>query len=358
MDLEFKQDFDTVRENWRRFWAGTLNRPIILAGAVKKGITPVPMPKWGAAFSQNYEDVVDQALRAAESTEYLGDSVPVFLPSLIIDLMPAFLGAEIVSETSDGRTDTHAVPFIQDLNSAEIKFRMDSVWWEKWKRLAECIKRKCAGKLIFGTAQPYYNNLDTLAALRGNAELMMDLYDNPEGVHRCMKQIMTAHAEVMNEVCQLFEIEKYGSVTYHGFYVEGKGATPQCDFGFCIGKEHFDEFALPYLRQEIDRFDGVEYHLDGPGNITHLESICSIDKVKVIQWVPGVGDAANRDWTCLYEKINALGKGLWCWWGAGTPEEAVAVWRKYNKSGRMILNVHAETRADMDRYLKAFENNR
>ena len=353
-ELEFRRDFDAVRQNWRRFWAGTLGRPILLAEPPKKGVEPVPKPPWGAAFSRdNYEELADQALRWAETHEFLGDAVPFYYPSLIIDLLPTFLGAEIVSIREPWGTDTHAIPCIRDLNSAEIRFRRDSVWWEKWVRLAECIRRKCAGRLIFGTAQPYYNNLDTLAALRGNVQLLTDLYDNPEGVHRAMRQVMVAYAEVSAEVHRLLEIGRYGSVTGHGFYADGKAATPQCDFGFNIGKEHFDAFALPYLRQELGFLDAVEYHLDGPGNITHLESICALDKVKVIQWVPGAGDNPRKDWTSLYARIDALGQGLWL--SAGSPEAAVALWQKYRRAGRMILNVHAEDRDAMARYLEAFE---
>ena len=29
MELEFKKDFDEARKNWRLFWDGKLNRPII-----------------------------------------------------------------------------------------------------------------------------------------------------------------------------------------------------------------------------------------------------------------------------------------------------------------------------------------
>ena len=352
-ELEFRSDFDAVRQNWRRFWDGTLGRPILLAEPPKKGVEPVAKPPWGAAFTHDYDDLADQALRWADTHEFLGDAVPFYYPSLIIDLLPAFLGAEIVSVQEPWGTDTHATPCIRDLNSAEIRFRRDSVWWEKWVRLAECIRRKCAGRLIFGTAQPYYNNLDTLAALRGNVQLLTDLYDNPEGVHLAMRQVMKAYAEVMAEVYRLLEIEKYGSVTGHGFYADGKAATPQCDFGFNIGKEHFDAFALPYLRQELGLLDAVEYHLDGPGNLTHLESICSLDKVKVIQWVPGAGDSPRKDWTWLYAKIDALGKGLWL--SADSPPTAVALWEKYHQAGRMILHVHAEDRDAMARYLDAFE---
>lgn len=355
MELEFKKDFNEVRKNWQKFWDGTLGRPILLAACPKKGVEAVPMPAWGAAFTRNYEDVVDQMLRYGETHEFLGDLIPYVRPSLIIDLMPALLGAEIISSKSKDCIDTHAVPFLKNLDNVEISFKPESEWWNKWLKLIQCIMKKCRGKMIPGSAQCWYNNLDTLAAIRGNTELLMDFYDNPCGIHCCMKQIMLAHKEAIRRTNDIFEIDTWGSVTGHGFYHTGKTSVPQCDFGFNISKEHFDEFALPYLYEEIDMLDAAEYHLDGPGNIKHVESICSIDKIKVIQWVPGTGNE-DKDWTSLFEKINDLNKGLWL--SAKSPEKAVELWNKYNKSGRMILAVQAESKADMDEYLEAFEHTR
>ncbi|MDO9542121.1 MAG: hypothetical protein Q7J98_07345 [Kiritimatiellia bacterium] len=351
MELEFKQDFDETRKNWGLFWEGKLNRPIILAITPKPGKEPVSCPKWGEAFCHNHEDVVDQALRWAESHEFLCDAVPFFTPSLMTGFFSAILGAEVMEVREAWGVDTAVVPFVKDLGNVNLKFRRDSKWWEKWVALCECFKRKCAGRLVFGEAS-LGGNLDTLGAIRGTAELMMDFYDNPAGVHNAMRQILEAYNQVMDEYIRIFEFKKHGGVTRHGFYADGIIGVPQCDFGFSIGKEHFDEFARPYLKKEIERLDAVEYHLDGPGSIVHAESICSIDKIGVVQWVAGAGNE-QKDWTWLYEKINALGKGLWLW--ASSPEHAVSLWKKYANSGRMILSVRAETREEALRYLTAFE---
>lgn len=350
MDLEFKKDFDSTKENWAKFWTGTLGRPIILAVIPKKGMAEVPAPKWGAALSQDQEDVIDQALRCAESHDFLADSVPFFIPSLMVDLMPALLGAEIKSVEESWGVDTRAIPFLEDLDS-DISLKRDSVWWKRLMSLCRCIKRKCAGRLVFGEVTPGYN-LDVLGAIRGTERLMLDFYDNPGGVHHALAQILNAYNEIVDEYCRIFEFEKYGGVTRHGFFCDGIIGVPQCDFGFSIGKEHFDEFALPYLKKEIDRLDAVEYHLDGPGNIVHAESICGIEKIGVIQWVAGAG-SEGKDWSSLYRKIAGLGKGLWL--GAGTPDDAFRLWNEYGQSGRMILSCRAETEGDVEKYFKKFE---
>lgn len=351
MELEFRRDFDQVRKNWALFWEGKLNRPIILAIVPKCGVQLVEPPVWGAAFSRDHEEVVEQALRWAESVEFLCDAVPFFTPSLTTGFFPTLLGAEIIETREPWGVDTAIVPFVDDINNTDLKFRRDSVWWEKWVSLCECIKRRCSGRMIFGEAS-LGSNLDTLGAIRGTENLMLDFYDNPEGVHKSLSQIVNVYNEIMDEYIKIFEFERYGGVTRHGFYADGIIGVPQCDFGFNIGREHFDKFVLPYLKQEIERLDAVEYHLDGPGNIKHTESICSIDKIGVVQWVAGAGNE-DKDWTALYEKIDELGKGLWL--VASSPEMALSLWKKYSNSGRMVLSVHAETRDDALRYMDFFE---
>jgi 5-methyltetrahydrofolate--homocysteine methyltransferase len=351
MELEFRKDFDDVRKNWRLFWEGKLNRPIIIAIVPKPGKEVVSPPKWGAAFSQPPEKVVDQALQWAESVEFCCDAVPFFTPSLMTGFIPALLGAKIIEVHEPWGVDTAVVPFVEDLNNINLTFHRDSIWWERWLNLCECIKKKCKGKMIFGEAT-IAGNLDLLGAIRGTDRLMLDFYDNPEGVHNAMQQILKIYNEILDEYVKIFEFEKYGGVTRHGFYADGLIGVPQCDFGFNISKKHFDEFALPYLKEEIRRLDAVEYHLDGPGNIKHLESICSIDKIGVIQWVAGAGNE-NKDWTELYEKIDNLGKGLWLW--ADSPEMAVVLWKKYKNSGKLILSVPAKNKDEAMRYMDVFQ---
>jgi 5-methyltetrahydrofolate--homocysteine methyltransferase len=351
MELEFKEDFDGTRKNWSLFWEGRLGRPIILAVAPKAGMDPVSPPRWGEALYREYEDIADQALRWAESHEFLCDSVPFFTPSLMTGFLPALLGAEIKITQESWGADTSVVPFIDDIGGAEIKFDRNSKFWEMWLRLCGCLKRKLAGKMIFGEMS-VLGCLDTLAELKDKTSLMTDFFDNPDGVHRALQQTLAAHHEIADEFERIFEFGKFGGVTRHGFYADGVIGVPQCDFGFNIGKEHFDEFALPYLKKEMERLDAVEYHLDGPGNITHVESICGIEKIDVVQWVPGVNNE-KKDWTALYERINALGKGLWLW--ASSPEEALGLWRKYHSPGKLILSVSVKDKKEAIRYMEVFE---
>ena len=76
-----------------------------------------------------------------------------------------------------------------------------------------------------------------------------------------------------------------------------------------ISPAMFREFVVPCLREEMARLDAVEYHLDGPDAIRHVEALGDLAALDVMQWMPGAG-AQGRDWSDLYARIDALGKGL------------------------------------------------
>ncbi len=84
----------------------------------------------------------------------------------------------------------------------------------------------------------------------------------------------------------------------------------QCDFCYMIGPDMFDEFVKPELQATADKLVNAFYHLDGQGQLAHLDSLLEIDSIKGIQWVPGVGAPDPAHWPEVYEKITAAGKKI------------------------------------------------
>ena len=338
MELEHCGDFDRVRESWRRFWAGELNRPIVCAYAQKPGVEPAPAPPWAAAYTQDHEAVVDQALRHVETHEFLIDAVPFHTPSICMGLFGAMLGAQIQESREEWGVDTHPVPFLDPVEDAEVAIDRDGPWWEKFVSLLDCYRRKCSGKLIFGEAAVPWN-LDFLAQVCDRTAVMMAFYDHPEAVLRKLEQLQAVEVEILAEIRRRAEVDTWGSVTRHGLYSPGFIGVPQCDFGFNLGKSHFDTFALPFLRRECALLDAVEYHLDGEGNLCHLDSLCSIDEIGVFQWVAGAGEGQQRDWQWLYDDITSRGKGRWV---GGRPEDVLSLWERWGGSRQLAITVRSD----------------
>jgi hypothetical protein len=113
-----------------------------------------------------------------------------------------------------------------------------------------------------------------------------------------------------------------------------------------IGPEHFNNFALPYLQREFARLDGVCYHLDGLGNLPNLETLCRESNLHLIQWVPGAGHE-GEDWTHVWEKTDALGKGMM---RGGTIED-FREWYDRHQAPWQYWNIQAESAGDFNKCL-------
>ena len=77
-----------------------------------------------------------------------------------------------------------------------------------------------------------------------------------------------------------------------------------------ISPEMFREFALPYLRHEFARLDGVVYHLDGVGNLPNLQVLCAEPDLHTIQWVPGAGKERIDQWYDVIQRVLSVGKSV------------------------------------------------
>jgi len=77
-----------------------------------------------------------------------------------------------------------------------------------------------------------------------------------------------------------------------------------------IGPQMFKHFIYDDLSKTAAALNKPFYHLDGIGELVHLDSLLSIDSIKGIQWIPGTGDPEKQDWSEVYSKISASGKKI------------------------------------------------
>jgi hypothetical protein len=115
-----------------------------------------------------------------------------------------------------------------------------------------------------------------------------------------------------------------------------------------IGPAMFREFCAPYLRQEFASLDASEYHLDGPDAIKHLEALCAIPEMQVVQWQPGSGKGEAQDWTWLFQKIDALGKGQIL---GGSPARIKRL-RQLLRSNKIYFTASVASRQEYDHLIR------
>ncbi len=108
----------------------------------------------------------------------------------------------------------------------------------------------------------------------------------------------------------MFRDEVGGSIFWA--WAPGRMSKFQCDFCAMISPSMFDEFMLPVLTEMCERVSYCMYHWDGPGAIRHHDSLLSIPKLDMLQWVPGAGQEPtyHTRWWPMYHKTVDAGKKL------------------------------------------------
>lgn len=341
MELEFKPDFEATRQRWAAFWRGESPRPLFYAIRPKPGVTPVRKPlSYDCAFG-DLDPLIDQVLAWAASHEFLADAIPFFQITFAPDHFAALLGARI--ERSG--TTNWVEPCLTSLDDVDIRFQRDGHWWKRTVEVVQRFRARCDGKvLICGTH--FQGSLDCLVALYGTQPLLTDMALEPGKVFRALGQVDAALAEARAALAAELDVGTWGSMNRFGMYSRGIIDVPQCDLSCMIGAQMFDEFERPSLVREIEGLDASIYHLDGPDALQHTESLCSIAKLDMIQWMPGE-NFYDKDWSALNAKIDALGKGqIFQPYYHLSARDIERIWQTY-RSRKLFFHVTPEVLAEL-----------
>lgn len=156
--------------------------------------------------------------------------------------------------------------------------------------------------------------LDILAEIRGTGELMIDLIENVDAVHRRLSEIQDAYEVAFDRMYDLVKLED-GSMCFGYFMLWGRGRTGlcQCDSAALFSADMFGEFVVPSLRRQCAYLDHSMFHLDGSQCLIHLDHLLAIDDLDAIEYtpdpkVPGGGDP---HWYPLYRRILSANKSVW-----------------------------------------------
>lgn len=311
MSIAFsKSDWERVKENYAKWWTGELNRP--LAQLTVWGNDPGrPEPGLPAkGFTSHYdlsvtpEEIVDRWDYDLSGFKYLGDSFPTIWPNFGPGVAAAFMGAEL-----ENGAETSWFHPTKDVELAEVEFSYhpDNIWLNRVKDIYRVAMERWGG-LVQMSMTDLGGNLDILSTFRPSEKLLFDLYDYPEDVK---KKTWEAHEMWWKYYDELNAITHPGCAGYTAWaaiFSETPMYMLQCDFCYMIGPDMFDEFVKPELAASCRKLSNAFYHLDGPGQLPHLDSLLTIEELRGVQWVPGAGVPGWEAWPEVYRKIRDAGK--------------------------------------------------
>ncbi len=303
-------DWTKLEQDWGAWWAGELGRPMI----VLETYEPREGIDWGAfdmflsqfPESTPVDKVLDHNQLRLDATHYYADAYPRWDCNFGAGSAAAFLGAEWEHRHGQRTTWFHSAP-TQSLSEVAIKQDPANAFWQRVLATTDRACERWGRDGAIGYAD-LGGNLDILASLRGTQPLLYDLHDVPEEVERLCGLITDAWLYYYNQLDVLIAPRSQGSSAWAPVWCPSRTYMLQSDFCYMVGPVDFDRFVRPDLERCCAALDYAFYHMDGKGQLRHLDRLVSIEKLKGIQWQPGDGVPLADQWPEVLHRIRAGGK--------------------------------------------------
>ena len=233
-------------------------------------------------------------------------------PNFSMDLGPGSLALYLGGEPGFAWDTVWFKENIHDLEAApDFVFNPNNHWFKLHLDLVRKAVEMANGEFLVNIPD-IIENIDILAALRGPENLCVDIMDSPETVKKLNNQINNLyfqHFDAFHDIVKLPD----GSNSYTAFDIWGPGkvAKTQCDFNVLLSPSQFDEFVLPGTIEQCAQLDYSAFHVDGPDALRHVDSLCTVKDLNVIQWTYGAGqpDGINERWYApIFAKAAKAGK--------------------------------------------------
>jgi len=306
------KQWDEVIENNRKWWKGELGRPIL--PVIFKGADPgrqepkTPLPDFSncADFSISAEEVIDRFDYELSTYEFHGDSYPwVPMHHFGPGVAAAFLGATLTPAD-----DTVWFHLDKEVPVEDLYFEYDegNKWLSRIRDIYRMGMKKWGGNVCMAMTD-LGGNMDILSSFLGTERLCMECMDNPREVKRLCEEITNLWMRFHDELTSIIHGQRVFS-DWSSQLGEKPISILQCDFSYMISTDMFRNYVYDDLAQISSKLDKCFYHLDGIGELPHIDTIMSIDTIKGIQWIPGAGEPETRDWSELFRRISRAGKKI------------------------------------------------
>jgi hypothetical protein len=310
MDIKLNFDEDrwlTVQKDWSAWWAGETGRPMIILPTLDTMIYTDPgeftteflLHKPAADLVRYYQDRIGGA-------QYYGDAYPNWVPNFGPGIVSGFLGGP-VHPSSEQKTVWFQVDSPRPYSELHFRYDPDNAWWRRVLELTDLAVNTWKGRIAVCHTD-LGGVVDILASHRTTQQLLLDLYECPDEVIRCTREISNAWLKYYDRIFSAVAPSGRGTTSWVSLLSQGRTYMLQCDFSAMISPRMFEKFVLADLTMLCDNLDHAFYHLDGPDAVRHLDMLISIKTLRGIQWIPGAGRPGPSKWLPLLKRIRDGGK--------------------------------------------------
>ena len=270
------QDWERIKRDWTAWWNHDLDRPMVVVDVYDwqgKGFIP-QFDGWD--FDKGVypiDSVLDYYQSILETAAFYGDSWPRWWPNFGAGIIAGFQGAII---GVDENTVWFEAPQNVGLKDIQIQYDANNYWWRWVKTITQAAVERWGDQITVATTD-LGGNADILASLRGTQNLLMDLYDEPEVLDHLVAETTQLWLRYYNELNAIIQTANNGTTAWAPLWSPGRHYMLQSDFAYMISPPMFERYVLPDLENICNNLDHGFYHLDGKGQIPHLDMMLAIE---------------------------------------------------------------------------------
>jgi len=315
---------DDIRERYEAWWRG--EGSILQITAPKECHAPPQIPPQVQDVGWLLAYVAERRVKEAERPDwdwvwetyrrwwegmYFGGEA---YPQIWLNLGPGVMAAYL-SGCADFRGDTVWFELRRPFTWEEIDrldYNPENPWWRFTLEAAHQLGMRAKEKgIVLGTTD-IGGVHDVLASLRGSGNILTDFYDHPQELKREAGRMLTLWHRYYDELDEVISLYQDGKDAWMHIYSELRWYPIQCDLAYMLSPKMFERFVVPIIEGHCRMLGRTIYHLDGIGQLGHLEHLLEIQELNGIQWVPGAEKATCGDpcWFPYYRRIQEKGKLL------------------------------------------------